>query len=262
MIANSSTDFNQKPTAPQVIIDNIPEELRRLRRWLLWRYELPPDAKKWTKVPYNPRVFYDPAEHKKADKTKPNTWGTFEQCYQIYRDNPSEVDGIGFVLVAEDGYLAIDGDRTKDTPNEEAILRIKTYAERSPSGVGLRLIGKAKLPENKGKKRDWLELYSHNAYVTITGQTFPGRDHGVRDIQPEVDAILKKFFPEAEKKAAPKGHGPALEMGDEEILALCRAAKNAAKFEALYGYDEAKLRAMGARWAAAGGALVPHCLHR
>jgi RecA-family ATPase len=61
--------------------------------------------------------------------------------------------------------------------------------------------------------------------------------------QAELDALTRKYL--ADPKPEPNGHAKhrPLEASDEEILALCRKARNAAKFEALY--DAADMTAYG-----------------
>ncbi|MDP9484716.1 MAG: AAA family ATPase [Actinomycetota bacterium] len=56
--------------------------------------------------------------------------------------------------------------------------------------------------------------------------------------QAELDAIVRKYLSDPEPKPEPNGHARTnsrpLNASDEEIIALCRKARNAAKFLALY----------------------------
>lgn len=238
MVALAHSNF--KPKALKVQLDNIPAELRSLRRWVLWRYEY--KGNKWTKVLYDPNKFYDWTEHKRASSTDPKTWGSFGSVFQIYSADADQIDGIGFVLTAGDGIVGIDLDNTSGMPDYEAnFLKINTYAERSPSGKGLRMIGLGTLPDNAGRKRDHVELYNHARYLTITGHVIPGRDNAVRPVQREIDATLRAVFPAAAPVAKSNLDRPALDMADGEVLQLARDHDKSGRFAALWDCDEAKL---------------------
>jgi putative DNA primase/helicase len=90
------------------------------------------------------------------------------------------MDGIGFVFTADDPYLGLDFDALGDTDPlglEAFIERSGTYAEISPSGGGLHLIGRATLPANgsgTGKRSKGIEIYQHGRYFTMTGDVLDG----------------------------------------------------------------------------------------
>lgn len=141
---------------------NIPIELQRTPHWVMWAYE--EVNGKPTKVPYTP-------EGRHASVTNPRTWSNFAQVLEA----TDRFDGIGFVLSKANPYAFIDLDHTDDDVERRKQYDIfaqfaDTYAEISPSGKGLHIIAKASIP--KGRKKSWLEIYSDNRFMTITGNVY------------------------------------------------------------------------------------------
>jgi hypothetical protein len=93
-----------RPKAISIIAENIPENLKRTRQWVTWRYELR-DAK-WTKPPYQVNG------RERASSTDPSTWGAFEDALETYETG--RVDGLGFVVSADDDFIGIDLDHCFD----------------------------------------------------------------------------------------------------------------------------------------------------
>src|SRR6266702_4998821 len=144
------------------LYSNLPEELRSLKQWVLWRYE-DVGAAKPTKVPYTLRGTL-------ANVTDPSTWSSFDDLLRSVE--LGNFSGIGFVFSDADPYCFIDLD---DAEGDDAILQrhlkvyheFETYAEVSPSGKGLHLICKGKVPA--GRRRSKIEIYPHERYATMTG---------------------------------------------------------------------------------------------
>jgi putative DNA primase/helicase len=177
--------------------DNIPEELRALNQWVCWRAELRDG--KVTKVPYQARK----RGHVKASSTGTDTWSSFDHAQRRiaeYRD----MDGIGFVFSATDPYLGIDLDDIEGEDSlgiESFIDRSGTYAEVSPSGTGIHLIGRAGIPHNDtgtGRRTKGIEVYQHGRYFTMTGNALDGEIRPIRDIQPIVNEFWSQWFPQKE----------------------------------------------------------------
>src|SRR5258707_13795510 len=85
-----------KPDRIEVVAEHVPEQLRRLKRWVFWRWKK--RGTKWDKPPLQPN-----GEYARVDD--PSTWVTFDEALAAYRSG--EFDGIGFVL----GYV-VDEDVT------------------------------------------------------------------------------------------------------------------------------------------------------
>ena len=236
----------------KVCVDAVPEELKRERRWILWKYSKPVRGKR-TKPPC--------VGFKTND---PTTWLSFEDAVQRAESYP-KVAGIGFVL--GDGFVGFDADECLDEnrmpTNEFAgdVLTLGTYTEVSPSGSGVKAILRGTIREshNRGReaglpKREVYDGRQGSArFFTITGQRYGDATEIRRDIQEQVDRIYDKYFRAYEKapkvlreaqKPLPQEDCNSTEVGlsDDAILDLLREAKNKKKFERLFlgvwdGYD-------------------------
>jgi primase-polymerase (primpol)-like protein len=149
------------------LVNIVPEELQTLPQWVVWRYE-PNGDKKPKKVPYQPN---NPTY--KAATTNSAHWATFQTASAT-----EGFTGIGFVFTPDDPYCGIDLDNCivngKTAPWAQAILdAFPGYAEISPSGNGIKLIGKGEL--KKAQKGQYIELYNQDRYFTITGNSVDAR---------------------------------------------------------------------------------------
>lgn len=205
--------------------NNIPDELKSFRQWIVWRYE-DHGGPKPTKVPYSPNF----PGHAAVDK--PGTWASFDEA--VAKFNAGGNDGIGFVLTEADPFVFVDLDDTHG--DEEALQRqfrifheFVTYAERSPSGSGLHIIGKAKLP-GKGRKRDKIELYDRSRYMTMTGDVY--RAETINSVQDCADLLWHQMGGPAAIHHY-EGDQPQRE-DDNAIIERARKALNGDKFTMLY----------------------------
>jgi putative DNA primase/helicase len=206
--------------------DNIPEELRALRQWVLWRYI------RGTKPPFQTNGML-------AGSTDPHAWSTFAAVVTAYKRGG--FDGIGFVLSAHDPYVAFDFDHCLDSDGNitddrvtDYVTRLNSYTEVTPSGTGLRVIVRAALPPG-GRKRGNLEVYDQARYITLTGHLYGGRTLPIADRQVEVDATHAQIFAPQRQPDAPRpANGTSPTLDDGELLERARGARNGAKFSALY----------------------------
>lgn len=141
----------------------IPSELKALPQWLCWKYEHRGSLKP-TKVPLNPK------NGMAASVTDYSTWGTFAEAKAAY--DACHCSGIGFVFTENDPYCFIDLDDAKGNAEAQArqsniIEQFNSYTETSPSGLGVHIIIKAKLPH--GRRREDVEIYPHERFATFTG---------------------------------------------------------------------------------------------
>ncbi|MEW6172948.1 MAG: AAA family ATPase [Bacillota bacterium] len=167
----------------------IPRELKKYPHWVCWRWQKRGD--KPTKPPYNPLT------DTLANVSDPRTWGTFEDALSVYETGG--FDGVGFVLTTDDPYCAVDLDDCynpetgKLSPTAQRIVGLlQSYTEISPSGKGLRIVIKGKLPEG-GRKAGKIELYDTGRYVTVTGHTI-SEPQGISVRQTEVERLHAELF--------------------------------------------------------------------
>jgi hypothetical protein len=156
-----------KPAALEVREHGIPQCLKDRNAWVCWRYVL--RGTKWNKVPFQPNG-------KHASSTNPATWNSFDAVMAAYKrggfdgigialDNKPDANGRVLAGVDFDGVV-LEGRLTDDT--KDWIKRFNTYAEKSPSGTGIRLFGYAP-PLPSGIAGGGVELYTAARYLTVTG---------------------------------------------------------------------------------------------
>ena len=99
---------------PNLLHNNVPEALRRLRQWVAWQYV--ERNGKQTKCPISP------TKGGSASSTDPATWGTFAQAVSACRRR-SGLSGVGFVFTADDPFTGVDLDNCID----EATGKVKPW---------------------------------------------------------------------------------------------------------------------------------------
>ena len=232
----------ERPQALPVILPNIPRELIEFRQWVVWRYTQRDG--KWTKPPYQ-------TSGVPAKSTDPQTWTDFGHVVAAYETG--RFDGIGFVLSADDPYVALDLDHcvsdgelqpwtqeqrehkkwADDAPDPADIVAKQTYAEISPSGSGIRILAGGSI--KKATKHGAFEVYTQARYVTLTGHQL---EHSPDEVTDDIDCEhLRLLFdrrPEP-KATSHKANGHALD--DQAVLDLLFRARNGDKARRLYDGD-------------------------
>jgi putative DNA primase/helicase len=147
----------------QVSPQGIPDELQVRRQWVNWKGVRKPDGR-LDKVPYTPGT------SRKASSTDLMSWGTFEEALK----GLDHFDGVGFVFCSADPYVAVDLDDCVDPVTGEVALWAKqiiegldSYTERSPSGRGVHIIARGKIPHSG--RRGSVEMYSQDRFFALTG---------------------------------------------------------------------------------------------
>ena len=213
-------------------------ELAERRQFVGWRYAPNPDGGKPKKPPINPHT------GKYANDTAPETWGTFTEAERAATRHG--LPGVGFVFTQEDPYAGVDLDDCRDSETgelekwaERIVTAFGSYAEVSPSGTGVKIICRGRLPDWAGNRRGNIEVYDQARYFTLTGRALE-RGKPIREAQRKLDALCRKLWPEPEES---RGRGPgspaqAVDLGDEELLERARRARNGWKFAALFDRGE------------------------
>ena len=157
--------------------ENIPEELKA-QPWAVWTAEpRPNNPNKFNKAPRSP------VTECKIGADKPELFGTFEEAKTAYATG--KYTGIG-VLLTGNGIVGVDIDNAKETFAENPEIKewvaraifAGAYLEKSPSGTGLRMFMRGKLPA-KGRKVGHLEIYDVDRFLTVTGNLHPRKKGGV-----------------------------------------------------------------------------------
>ncbi|MBT9252130.1 MAG: DUF927 domain-containing protein [Brockia lithotrophica] len=187
------------------IAERFPEELKKQKRWVLWRKEK--YGERATKVPYQ-------VTNKRADSTDPSTWQSFDAvsgAYYASLETNNPFSGIGIVLgkVQPEDALCLWGldidwkernTSEREIPEEvKPVLEIiNSYTEFSPSGKGLHVLFytdfDANLSKNRISKNEiGYEIYKEKRFFTVTGDTL--NDARIRAIsEDELYAVIKYIF--------------------------------------------------------------------
>lgn len=173
-----------KPVSPVTIkLGNVPKELKKLNRWILWRYSQLATGK-WTKTPHSAKGGF------KVDATKTENGVSFMEAAKVLRESNGMFSGLGFIL--GDGIAGIDVDDCIDSDGnlDERGMRMSrlyadSYAEISPSGQGFKIlvnIGSDPKLASIGAQHGGMEIYGGKRYFTITGATLPGHPNVIRSM--------------------------------------------------------------------------------
>jgi hypothetical protein len=236
-------DPNRCPPRPKFQGENVPRSIRKSPRWVGWR--LAWKDERWTKLPLNPN-----SGCKRAAKSNdPQTWADLKTTIDALnarghlrdlKTGAYAVCGPGFVFDATGDFgLDIDGCRNPDTGEltefaSRIIREFGTYAEVSPSGMGVKLFGRGSLPWTKGQKvrlpdGQELELYDRVRFFCVTGQRLEDGAEDLTNCQSHLDAIITEHFPPSDAianksaKSRPDGPTAAVSTADEKVVELvCR----------------------------------------
>jgi putative DNA primase/helicase len=151
---------------------SVPEELRQLKAWLLWEKVQRAGKTKFDKVPY-----YVSGMKRFGKQGSPEDrvkLVTFNEAVAVLQR--SEFDGIGLAMLGE-GFVGLDFDGCVDDsgnikPQVLALVE-GTYAEKSPSGHGLRAFFAGELPDRKNLAAG-IETFCRQGFLTITGARING----------------------------------------------------------------------------------------
>lgn len=221
--------------------DRIPEELKKIDRWVCWRIE-DRDGKP-TKVPINPLT------GGRAMSNNPATWSCFQDAVNHQFDtgrNGIKSKGIGFMFNS-DGIIGVDLDHCRDENGnlkEEArdiIQTLDSYTEFSQSKQGIHIICYGKMPEGRKRKDNEginVEMYASGRFFIMTGDTLDDAHMDVEDRTQELEIVHKKYLAEKVKN---KSKAPVityeLDMDDKTLIDKAMSAENGSRFRNLYNGD-------------------------
>ena len=171
----------------------IPTEMKERRNWVGWRW-----SSSRGKVPVQ-------ASGAVARVNDSSTWGTFNELIESGR----QLDGVGFVLT-DSSYIGIDIDDCMDGGRLQrkawkVVERFGSYAELSPSGSGVHIIGRGRAVFPSSGSQDGrrlsgamgfksFEVYNSARYLTVTGRFLDGYREVV-DVQDVLDRMTAALWP-------------------------------------------------------------------
>lgn len=206
---------------------NIPDELKALRQWVLWRKE-DIGASKPTKIPYQ-------VNGHKASVVVPQNWSAFDDVCEVFKSG--HYSGIGFVFTINDPFVFVDLDKAPDQLTMDRQLKVfqtlNSYSELSPSDEGLHIIAKGPHLPN-GRKRHSIEIYSDGRYATFTGKIYNGV--GIQERRDEIISLWEQLGEGSPQQYIYKGDVEE-KLSDEEVIRIASEAANGDKFQSLYAGD-------------------------
>jgi putative DNA primase/helicase len=212
-----------------------PGELRTADQFVCWREEVRDGEP--TKVPYS-------VAGGKASTTNPRTWAPLDAALSHAAEQ--DMSGVGFVFTEDDPFAGIDIDKCRDAETGEIepwawkiVAALDSYTEVSPSGTGLHVFVKATLPGPNNRKGP-LEMYESGRYFTLTGEHLGGSPTEIHERQDVLERLYWHVFTVEKASSTTNGHKPrsaSLDVGDEDLLALAKQAKNGEKFSRLWSGD-------------------------
>lgn len=232
MDGNLRSSLRATPDSLRAISEKVPEELRKLSRWVAWDGRLT-DAGRVSKAPLNP------ATGGIAKTNRPETWASFESALQ-FAQRDSRVGGLGLVLTDGD-YWALDLDHVVDKrtgeiePEASRFLASlgPAYIEQSPSGDGLHVIFRGKRPSvlRQSKIKDAFGIGRHleifggksSRYLTMTGQVLGSATPNA--VTREAVSAIGKLLPSKQVASNPQQIQPSVNL-DVEERKVRRALRN------------------------------------
>lgn len=216
--------------------EQIPNELRSLRQWGLFKLKYVPERKKNTKIPFNAM------NGEKARTNDQDTWTDFNTALAALKRNSKEFDGLSFFFA--NGYAGIDIDhvatdieryRTGDLEDNivsEFMNATRSYTEVSQSDTGIHIIIKGKIPGDRRRKNN-IEMYESGRFFALTGKTIGPSD---RINSADIKVLYEKYF--GKSKIVPIRHDDfePNDLSEFQIIERAIASKTGEQFKALmYG---------------------------
>jgi hypothetical protein len=194
-------------------------ELQELPQWVVRRAD---------KIPLRA------ANLERASINVPEDWATYDEALARTKQNPEL--GLGFVITPTCPFSFIDLDDAKSDPiaiaDQNTIYhKFNSYTELSPSGKGVHIIVRGKVPTNK--KRSKVEVYSHSRYMTMTFNPVEGRNIPISDEQELLTQLWNDMGGYESSQEEIQGDEPETKT-DEQIIEQASTATNGSLFLQLW----------------------------
>jgi predicted P-loop ATPase len=184
---------------------SMPQAMRALPQWLMWRFERFDGDKKPRKVPY-----YLSGHKRRGVQGSPEDRAElceFDAATAALK--AGRWDGVGFAFLPGDGLIGIDIDGAVDPDTGEVSERCRkiieacsSYTEWSPSGRGVHIIVAGQSETFKDNKIG-LEIFCGRQFFTCTGRRWQGTP---AEVEPLQEDVLRRLRATVRGK---KGEAPA-----------------------------------------------------
>lgn len=146
----------------------LPEELKRLRQWVVWRFEPNPSGKKPRKVPY-----YIGGTRRNGTQGGPEDRAQLASFAEaLHMLEVGGYNGLGIAMLPEAGLIGIDLDDCiidgRIAPRWVPLIA-GTYSETSPSGKGVRAFFFGDYADRKHLENG-VEIFHGKGFLTVTGE--------------------------------------------------------------------------------------------
>lgn len=175
------------------------DDVTEREQWLCWRREKRTDES--TKVPITP-VPTDRSPY--ASCTDPATWGDCQTALKFHRDGDEPTDGIGYVFINDGPLVGVDLDDCRDPTSgaiddwaHDVVIRLDSYTEVSPSGMGLHVLVRGTQPE-AGCRSGSIEIYDDKRYFTVTGEHLDQTPRSIEQRQAALEAVHEEYIQTAD----------------------------------------------------------------
>lgn len=221
--------------------DTLPDEMKQLKQWLLWKREVKTDKQGNIKRDNQGNIKYDKVPKQlngyTASKTEPSHWVTYNEAIKAY--DTGGFSGIGFVLVEKDPYVIVDLDDCFS--NGELVGKAKTivdslnsYTEISQSGNGLHIVVKADNVNGFNNQSEGVEMYSQKWFFAVTGNTFNDDLLTIEDRDDIVKYLHDTYSARNKNQQSEPVEDQAEVLSDDELLARIENSGQKNKFTDLY----------------------------
>jgi hypothetical protein len=197
----------------------IPEQLKARQQWLVWKFITKANQKKPAKMPYyattgNLRGW---PYGKPRDGEPTDAFPQVEQGHDLDREHlvdfktameraaTSGFDGVGFAFLPGDGLIGIDLDAVCRDKHDSIRDACGTFAEASPSGTGIHIIGLGECETFKSNDVG-IEVFCGRQFFTVTGQHDAASPLELRPIPADTLIKLRRTVDKA-KEAAKEARG-------------------------------------------------------
>ena len=213
-------------------LNTIPDDLKRWRQWVVWRFVQ--RGEKHTKPPFCPTT------GRLASVDAPDTWASFEEASRTY--SGGHYTGLAFILTPWDPFVGIDLDHAVEegqiAPWARSIVdHFGSYTEWSPSRQGLHIWLRGMLPGPRRRKGP-VEMYQDFRSLTLTGWHLEGTPLRIEQRQEELGDYYRHLFAdEVQRQVQPTQPQAPTDLSDADLLARAMQARNGSRFARLWAGD-------------------------
>ena len=205
------TELDQLKNNYYMNINNIPDEMKKERRWIIFGTNEPKREDETLKDYLNRTGAKKPrtTTFQMASCNDSSTWSSFEECLEASKKF-SGFGGIGFQLGTDkenkSSFLCIDIDYClnengkiilEDKEKAELVkdcLNLSTYNEISISKTGLHFFMKGEIAS--GIRNQNIEVYDSGRYIAMTGELLQKENRTIKEDRKALQDIMKKYAPE------------------------------------------------------------------